>query len=129
MANAPSTPPEIESNHPEPRGLYDASTERFWPKEAVDRFVVGRIWGPYDYPETCVHLSLGFDGFASITEKELQYFWSALFNHTTILQYWSPRSHGDWEVEDVLEDIDSLMAEARRIHNAAMNSSAEVGED
>ena len=102
----PSTPPV----HSE---FYNPSTGRDWPPEAVDRFLVGRIHGPYDLAQTCVHLRRAYESFADITVTELQRFWDTVLPSPGNLFYWSSRLPEDPKLQKVLRDIKVLLEEEK----------------
>lgn len=97
--------------------LYDASTGRNWLREAIDRFVVGRIHGSYDWAQICLHLSLAYSNFTDITSDELQRFWNNILPRTTIITWWSYKNADDSEVRKVLDDITVLMEEAQETYD------------
>lgn len=103
------TPPENEVLRPKPTGLYDASSGRIWPLEAVNRFVVGRMYGSYDFDQSCLHLDLAYEGFASLTSAELLRFWNVVVTNSPIFSSWNNKSPEDTKVKEVLEDIKALM--------------------
>lgn len=96
-----------------PIGLYDASTGREWPQEAVNRFVVGRIYGNYDNAQTSLHLGLAYKGFTNVTSTELERFWTFISCNTTLLHLWGHKTSKDPEVKKVLDDIKTVVDEAR----------------
>lgn len=112
-----------------PIGLYDPSTGREWPQEAVTRFVVGRIYGNYDNTQTCLHLGLAYKNFTNVTKPELERFWTFIVSNTTLLHLWGHKTSKDAEVKKVLFDIKRVLDEAR-MDSPTMKAISEVeGED
>lgn len=109
---APITPPaEAPSHTPaEPRELYDPSTGRTWPRAFVDRLLVGRIHGGYDWTQSSLHLGLAHPSdFTDVTELELERFWTDVVPRTTLLAWWGSREADDADVRTVLDDIQAVM--------------------
>lgn len=96
-----STPDQIQPICSETQDVYVASTKRHWPGGAIDRFVIGRIYGGYNLTASCHHLRLVYDRLADITNAELDNFWNFDLAKTNIIQWWSSKNHGDVEVNRV----------------------------
>lgn len=113
----------LRNNHtiqPEPTGLsigglYDASSGRIWTYEAVDRLVVGMIYGSYgshDLTLSSLHIGLAFHGFAGLTDAELLNFWDVVIINSLSFVWWNNRSPQDAEVKKVLDDIKNVFDDA-----------------
>lgn len=98
----PNKNKSVESNTPE---LLDPSTMRLWPGQAIDRYVVGRMYRGYDFNDSCLHLRLAFSDFANICNAELLNFEHHVLAATNIVQRWRCKTSADDEVQRVLRDI------------------------
>lgn len=100
-----STPDKSQPICSETQHIYIASTKRHWPGGAIDRFVIGRMYGGYNLTASCRHLRLAYDYFADITTAELDNFWNLHLAKTNIIERWSSKNYGDFEVNRVRGDI------------------------
>lgn len=105
MAKTTSTANKNQSIGPQTPELFVTSTMRRWSGEAIDRFVLARMYGSYDLKDSCLQLRLAYSDFDDITEAELQHFENHVLAKTDILRRWRSKTCEDDEVLKVLGDI------------------------
>lgn len=111
------TTSQNETLQPKPTGLYDPNTGRVWPRHLVDRFIVGYIYGSYDFTESFIHLSIADGSFLDATSEELQHFWNMVLMNSTIHSFWDRKGSEDVDVKRVLQDIHkTLMDDAQKFY-------------
>lgn len=95
-----------------PTEIRDIYTGRVWPVHLVIRFIVGHLYGSYDFTQTCLHLRIADPSFIDVTNEELRRFWNVLMMTSTIYPYWACKGPEDVDVQIVLQDIATLMVDA-----------------
>lgn len=105
MAGTTHTPRTLSS---QTQDIFVEFTERLWPGEVIDRFVVGRIHRGDDLVSSCRHLSLAFHDFAGVQAGELEHFEKLVLPKTNIVDRWSSKPANDAEVKKVLVEIGML---------------------
>lgn len=89
--------------------LYNASSERIWTYEAVDRLIVGMMYGSYDLYLSSLHISLAYHGFTGLTDGELSNFWDVAIVDSPAFVWWDNMGPQDAEVLRVLDDIKDVL--------------------
>lgn len=97
-----------------------STNERVWSSDAIDRFVIGRMYKPYTLDESAVYLRLKYRDFANVTPAELEDFEQNYLASTNIFEHWRAKGERnawgerDARVDLVLGDIDSWMLGHKR---------------
>lgn len=120
MVATPSTPTEKLAVRPETLELFITFRGRVWSRQAMDRFIVGRIYGPYDLKESALHLGLANQTFISVTATELEHFWTDAVPALNIFHWWNTKHAEDPDVKRVLEEVGKLMLDAVTFANSGL---------
>lgn len=116
---AAETPGTAETPTPSKHDdILDTFTGRKWPRQAVERLLVGRLYGSCDWDLTSIHLGLAYENFADLTIPELQRFWNDILPRTGYPHVYSTRTREHPRVKMVLEDIKALLDDALEFFEA-----------
>lgn len=95
----------------------DDRTGRSWTANAIDEFIVGRIYGGYDLNQIQLYLTFNNSSLVGITPNELDDFWNTelVDPNRTLIAYWTLREIADPEVQRVLNRVNLYLGQAQSL--------------